>query len=217
LALKILIDLSIIALNVILFFLFALMGALDFRKKGQKRLWGASVSIIVAETFGFSQRLASVATFIVAFYISMQGISVSIYAILWVFGADTKGWLPLNYFPLEIIGLIMFFIGGVLVIFGWSKIFKAKNTLVTDGIYTYIRHPQYLGILLATLSLVIYRFSPISLILWPVLVIIYYQLAKKEEKIVASKFGEDFLKYKQTVPMFLPFKFSFKQTKNRKL
>jgi protein-S-isoprenylcysteine O-methyltransferase Ste14 len=209
-----LIDLSIIALNVILFFLFALMGALDFRKKEQRRLWGASVSIIVAETLGFSQRLASVATFIVAFYISMQGMPVSIYAILWVFGADTKGWLPLNYLPLEIIGLIMFFIGGILVIFGWSKIFKAKTTLVTDGIYSYIKHPQYLGILLATLSLVIYRFSPISLILWPVLVIIYYQLAKKEEKIVASKFGEDFLKYQQTVPMFLPFKRSFKQDKS---
>lgn len=210
------IDLSIIALNVILFFLFALMGALDFRKKGQRRLWGASVSIIVAETFGFSQRLASVATFIVAFYISMQGIPVSIYAILWVFGADTKGWLQLYYLPFEICGLIIFFIGGVLVIFGWSKIFKSK-TLVTDGIYTYIRHPQYLGILLATLSLVIYRFSPISLILWPILVIIYYQLAKKEEKLIASKFGEDFIKYKQNVPMFLPFKYSFKKSKESKL
>ncbi len=199
------IDLSLIILNIILFFLFALIGSLEFRKKGERRLWGASVSIVVAETFGFSQRLAGTLTFIAAFYISMQGIPVSIYTILWVFGADPKGWLPLDYLPLEIFGIVLFFIGGLLVILGWSKIFNAKDNLVTDGIYKYLRHPQYLGILLATLSLIIYRFSPISVMLWPVLVIIYYQLARKEEKNVESKFGEKFLEYKRNVSMFLPF------------
>jgi methanethiol S-methyltransferase len=211
-ATRLLIDLSLIILNIILFFLFALVGSLEFRKKGQRLLWGSSVSIIVAETFGFSQRLAGVITFIVAFYLSMQGIPVSIYTILWVFGADTKGWLPINYLPLEICGIIMFFLSGVLVIFGWSKIFSAKDHLVKEGIYAYIRHPQYLGILLATLSLIIYRFSPISLILWPALVIIYYQLARKEEKHIAVKFGEEFLEYRRSVSMFLPFKRIHKQS-----
>ncbi len=199
------IDLSLVVLNIILFFLFALIGSLEFRKKRERRLWGASVSIIVAETFGFSQRLAGVVTFILAFYISMQGIPVSIYTILWVFGGDPKGWLPLDYLPLEISGIVLFFIGGLLVILGWSKIFSAKDHLVTDGIYKHLRHPQYLGILLATLSLIIYRFSPISVILWPALVVIYYQLAKKEEKNIEGKFGEQFLEYKRNVSMFLPF------------
>ena len=118
---------------------------------------------------------------------------------------DPKGWLPLDYLPFEIFGIVLFFVGGLLVILGWSKIFNAKDNLVTDGIYKYLRHPQYLGILLATLSLIIYRFSPISVILWPVLVIIYYQLARKEEKNVEGKFGEKFLEYKRNVSMFLPF------------
>ncbi len=199
------IDLSLIVLNIILFFLFALIGSLEFRKKRERRLWGASVSIIVAETFGFSQRLLSVLTFITAFYISMQGIPVSIYAILWVFGADPKGWIPLDYIPLEVTGIVLFFIGGLLVILGWSKIFNAKDHIVTDGVYRHLRHPQYLGILLATLSLTIYRFSPISVMLWPALVLIYYQLARKEEKNIEGKFGEQFLEYKRNVSMFLPF------------
>jgi protein-S-isoprenylcysteine O-methyltransferase Ste14 len=207
-----LIDLSLIVLNIILFFLFALIGSLEFRKKRERRLWGASVSIIVAETFGFSQRLLSVLTFITAFYISMQGIPVSIYTILWVFGADPKGWIPLDYIPLEVAGIVLFFIGGLLVILGWSKIFNAKDHIVTDGIYRHLRHPQYLGILLATLSLTIYRFSPISVILWPALVLIYYQLAKKEEKNIEGKFGEQFLEYKRNVSMFLPFTSMRKQS-----
>ena len=99
----------------------------------------------------------------------------------------------------------MFFIGGLLVMLGWSKIFNNKGNLVTDGIYKYVRHPQYLGILLATLSLIIYRFSPISLMLWPVLAIIYYRLARKEERDVESKFGEESREYRRSVPMLLPF------------
>ncbi|MGQ9781344.1 MAG: methyltransferase [Nitrososphaeria archaeon] len=32
----------------------------------------------------------------------------------------------------------------------WSKTYRAKDTLVTDGVYSYIRRPQYVGILLMT-------------------------------------------------------------------
>lgn len=200
-----LIDLDLIILNVVLFFLFALIGSLEFRKKRERRLWGASVSVIVAETFGFSQRLSSVVSFIVSFYIAMHGIPVSIYSILWVFGADPTGWVSFDYLLLEIIGIILFFIGGLLVILGWSKIFNNKDNLVTDGVYKHVRHPQYLGILLATLSLIIYRFSPVSVMLWPVLVIIYYRLARKEEKEIEGKFGEKYREYKRNVSMFIPF------------
>jgi protein-S-isoprenylcysteine O-methyltransferase Ste14 len=201
-----LIDLDLIILNVVLFFLFAIIGSLEFRKKRHRRLWGASVSVIVAETFGFSQRLTAAVSWIIAFYISMQGIPTSIYTILWVFGTDPAGWLPFNNLPLKILGLVLFFMGGLLIMLGWSKIFSNKDSLVTDGLYKYIRHPQYLGILLATLSLIIYSFSPISLMLWPLLVIIYYRLARKEERDVESKFGEEYREYKRSVPMFLPLK-----------
>jgi len=198
-------DLDLIILNIALFFLFALIGSLEFKKKRERRLWGASVSVIVAETFGFSQRLASVMTWIVSFYVAMQGMTASIYTILWVFGTEPQGWFSLDTLPLEILGIGLFFIGGILVMLGWSKIFKNRENLVTDGIYKYVRHPQYTGILLATLSLIIYRFSPISALLWPVLVIIYYRLAKKEEKEVEQEFGEKYREYRRKVSMFIPF------------
>ncbi len=198
-------DYGIIILNVVLFFFFALIGSLDFKKKKVRRVWGASVTLMVAESLGFSQRLASALSFAFSFYIAMQGIPVSIYSILWVFGADPNGWLSFNSLPLEISGVILFFTGGLLVMLGWSKIFNSKDKLVTDSVYKYVRHPQYLGILLATLSLIIYNFSPISAFLWPILVVIYYKLARKEEKDVESKFGAEYREYRRNVSMFLPF------------
>ena len=204
------IDLNIIILNVVLFFLFALIGSLDFRKKGKRRLWGASVSVVIAETFGFSQRLAGVMSFIVAFYIQMHGIPVTLYALLWLFGENPTGLTTFDY-VLEIPGLALFLIGGLLVVFGWSKIFNAKGELlVTDGFYKHIRHPQYLGILLATFGMIIYKFSPISVLLWPIIVIIYYRLARKEEKELENKFGEEYREYRRRVHMFIPFIFKRK-------
>ena len=202
--------LYLIILNVLLFFLFALIGSLDFRKKGtgkaERRLSAASLTVIIAENLGFSQRLASLLTFVVQFYIAMQGFTVSIYALLWAFGAEPKGWVQFDYL-LEIPGIILFFVGGLLVLFGWSKIYNAEDKLIADGVYKHVRHPQYLGILLATFGMIVFQFSPISLALWPVLVIIYYRLAKKEEKKCEDKFGEEYRQYKRMVPMFTPFTF----------
>jgi len=206
-----LIDLMyLIILNVLLFFLFALIGSLDFsskeKGKAERRLSAASLTVIIAENFGFSQRLASLLTFVVQFYIAMQGFTVSIYALLWAFGAEPKGWIQFGNL-LEIPGIILFFVGGLLVLFGWSKIFNAKDKIVADGVYKYVRHPQYLGIFLATLGMIVFQFSPISLALFPVIVIIYYRLAKKEEKKCEDKFGEEYHQYKRMVPMFIPFTF----------
>ena len=200
----------LIILNVLLFFLFALIGSLDFsskeKGKAERRLSAASLTVIIAENFGFSQRLASLLTFVVQFYIAMQGFTVSIYALLWAFGAEPKGWIQFGNL-LEIPGIILFFVGGLLVLFGWSKIFNAKDKIVADGVYKYVRHPQYLGIFLATLGMIVFQFSPISLALFPVIVIIYYRLAKKEEKKCEDKFGEEYHQYKRMVPMFIPFTF----------
>ncbi len=199
---------DIIILNVILFFLFALIGSFDLRRKGKRNQKGAitATTIIVAESFGFSQRLASVASFIIGFFIQMQGLAVSAYSLLWLFGQNPSGYVEFGQM-LEIPGIVMFAVGCALVISGWEKIFDAKNKhLVTEGLYKYIRHPQYLGILVATLGMVVYKFSPISLLLWPILLIVYYRLARKEENIMQSIYGAQFLLYKSEVPMLLPLK-----------
>jgi protein-S-isoprenylcysteine O-methyltransferase Ste14 len=88
---------------------------------------------------------------------------------------------------------------------GWSKIHASAGELVTDGIYRHVRHPQYLGLIIITVGLLIQWPTIITLAMWPVLIIMYYRLAKREEREVIDTFGNRYEEYKRRTPMFLPF------------
>lgn len=97
---------------------------------------------------------------------------------------------------------IMILAGLALIILGWRKIHKA-TWLVKDGIYRYSRHPQYLGILLITSAFIIQWPTILTVIMWPILLIMYIRLAKKEEKEIEEKFGEEYLRYKEETAMLI--------------
>ncbi len=102
------------------------------------------------------------------------------------------------------IGTALSLIGVALIALGWRRIHRAKH-LVTDGIYKYMRHPQYTGIFLFTFGWILHWPSVITLILWPILVIAYVWLARFEEKQVAAEFGEAYLVYANQTRRFIPF------------
>jgi len=156
--------------------------------------------------------------FIVALYAEMFGFWLTAYILMGVFGLNNI--YNLEFLLTQVIGEHQFHIifhyyvfpisqviigiGMLLVIFGWKEIFNGKGKLVTTGIYRYVRHPQYLGFLLITLGLNVWWLTIITLALWPVVIIVYYKLAKKEEKEAEEQFGEEYLKYKQRVPGWIP-------------
>ena len=76
--------------------------------------------------------------------------------------------------------------------------------LVTNGVYMYVRHPQYLGFILITLGMNVLWVTFSTLALWPVLVFLYYRLAKEEDEQMEQLFGERFNEYRRSVPMFIP-------------
>jgi len=44
----------------------------------------------------------------------------------------------------------------------------------------------------------------ITAVTWPVLFLVYYRLARREEREAEALFGEAYFKYKASVPMFVP-------------
>ncbi len=105
----------------------------------------------------------------------------------------------------QLIGSPIVIAGLILIYKGWKEIyFERGGVLVTQGIYAAVRHPQYLGLLLLTLGqLLVWPTIPTA-VLWPVLALLYYRQAKREEATLSAKFAEQFGNYARTTPMFLP-------------
>lgn len=112
-----------------------------------------------------------------------------------------------------ILGLIIFFFGVFLMIWAYkylrwnilSPIIPFSNRVIKEGPYRIIRHPAYLGLILAFYGLGIAfnsRFS-LSTTTFIVIPIIFYR-AKEEEKELIKKFGEEYIMYMKGTPMFLP-------------
>jgi protein-S-isoprenylcysteine O-methyltransferase Ste14 len=107
--------------------------------------------------------------------------------------------------PTRAVGVWMTLIGMLLVFFGWMKIHKS-NGIVTSGIYKYMRHPQYTGIFLIITGWMFRWLNLSTLVMYPILLILYYRLARKEEKQVLKQYGDRYLNYKESTPMFFPIK-----------
>ena len=67
-----------------------------------------------------------------------------------------------------------------------------------------MRHPQYTGIYLAMFGQLIHWPNLLTLVLFPLVVWLYYHLAKNEEKVMLENFGKEYEDYMQHVPMFFP-------------
>jgi len=76
--------------------------------------------------------------------------------------------------------------------------------IVTTGVYSYIRHPQYFGGILAHIGITLLLSSYLSLLITPLILFINVLLSWKEEKELIKEFGDDYREYKQNVPMFIP-------------
>ncbi len=101
-------------------------------------------------------------------------------------------------------GTALSFVGVALVVLGWRQIHMAEG-LVTSGIYRFIRHPQYTGILLFTLGWILHWPSVVTLALWPILIAAYVWLARQEERDALEAFGPAYAEYAQSTKRFAPF------------
>jgi protein-S-isoprenylcysteine O-methyltransferase Ste14 len=156
--------------------------------------------------------------FIIALALEMFGVPLSMYALTWVFGKalpDGVLWGHTLNGLFGDLGLLLSYvcigIGAVLIIWGWRDIYKhywskeeGRGELVTQGIYAHIRHPQYTGFWLITLGMLFDWATLPMLMMYPLLLALYYRLARREEADMEAEFGEAYRQYRARTGMFLP-------------
>jgi protein-S-isoprenylcysteine O-methyltransferase Ste14 len=76
--------------------------------------------------------------------------------------------------------------------------------IVTTGVYSIVRHPQYLGGLLAHIGFSFLLSALYSLLSTPLIVALIYFISRKEESELTREFGKEYIEYKKRVPMLIP-------------
>jgi protein-S-isoprenylcysteine O-methyltransferase Ste14 len=98
-------------------------------------------------------------------------------------------------------------IGGFwLISAAWNELHKAARTdrLATAGPYAWVRHPQYVGFLAIMIGFLLQWPTIPTLVMFPVLVYVYWRLARTEECEVAARYPQDWPAYAAKVRRLLP-------------
>lgn len=104
------------------------------------------------------------------------------------------------------VSMIIIGAGLILVVNAWQTLLKAykEQRLATTGLYRYVRHPQYDGFLLVMIGYFMMWPTILTLLMLPILIVMYIRLARKEESAIEKEFGEAYREYKKKTPAFIP-------------
>lgn len=114
------------------------------------------------------------------------------------------GWGDTGAIVINVVGQLFIATGAVLALIGWRQVYRGRGTLVQTGLYRRIRHPQYTGFFLFLVGSIINWPTLITLLMFPVLLWVYYRLAKMEEADARAAFGGAYEEYQARSGMFLP-------------
>ena len=168
--------------------------------------------------------LGAFSSFIVALFVEMYGFPLTIYLMsgwlqskfpeidifghsgghLWYTLFGFEGDPHLN--PIHLISNVLIGVGFYIIYRSWKVLHAAqqRGQLATKGPYGVVRHPQYDGFVLIMLGFLIMWPTLLTLVMFPILVVVYVRLAKREEQLVSKEFDPDYSNYARVVPAFIP-------------
>lgn len=198
-------------------------------------LWGLVIlNSVIFVGFAFSffkpqtktdwRTFGAFSAFIVALFVEMYGIPLSIYVL--------SGWLATNYPDINflthdnshlihtllrmkgdphwdvfhILSNVFIFGGFIMLSNAWHVLWKAQRhrKLATTGIYARMRHPQYVAFIAIMFGFLLQWPTLPTLLMFPILTYMYVRLSFNEEKVAEVEFGDEWRRYASVTPRFFP-------------
>ena len=162
--------------------------------------------------------------FIVALFVEMYGFPLTIYLLSGWLQSRAPGidlmshdaghlWSTLfgikgnpHFGALHLLSGVFLVIGFMVLADAWPVLYKAQRDgrLAKTGVYGRMRHPQYVGFVSIMFGFLLQWPTILTLLMFPVLVVMYVRLALHEEREAAQAFGQEWLDYASRTPRFLP-------------
>lgn len=168
--------------------------------------------------------LGAFSAFVVALFVEMYGFPLTIYFL--------SGWLATRYPGIDpfshdsghllntLLGLggdphfnilhiasnVMIVVGFLMLASAWRVLHQAQQNgeLTMTGWYARCRHPQYVAFILIMFGFLLQWPTLLTVIMFPVLVLVYIRLARREEEAALQEFGEVYRAYMARTPGFFP-------------
>lgn len=184
-------------------FLFFILSFLKPRGSQEWRSMGVVAAFLVAlfsEMYGFPLTIYLLTGWLGDAYPALQPFNHKL-GHLWVvvFGGSDLAWAIVMA-----LSLVLMLTGYMLLSKGWTQIHAAHGGLVTDGIYAYVRHPQYTGLLLVIVGFLVQWPTILTVLMAPILLYAYVYLARIEERRAEAEFGGAYDEYVRKTPAFFP-------------
>jgi protein-S-isoprenylcysteine O-methyltransferase Ste14 len=127
---------------------------------------------------------------------------------------DRRDLFTLDGDAVRYFGLALYIVGASLriwAVFALGKRFSGlvaiqeNHQLLTSGVYTIIRHPSYLGLIVAMSGWALIFRSMLVFVFIPIWIGILIARIEAEEHLLQSEFGQDYTDYQQHTWRLIPF------------